>query len=280
MKFSKSEDSFEVIEGSFNSLLRARHLLVELVARELKDKYLNHSLGSLWAFLNPLLYVGMYIYLFTYIFPAKFGVQFDGVKSVLYLLVGITMWNTSAEVITRAMYIVGNNASLVKQIVFPIEVLPAQSVGVAFVPFLVGLIVVSGFQVVAMPQNLLMTTWMLPLVFILFAVFLIGLSFFLASIGPFSSDLKEVVAFFCSVGMFLAPVLYFPPTIENLPNIVKVLINFNPFTHFINAYRDATFFGGFTHPISWIISSVSAILTFLFGLHYFGKAKPYFSEAI
>lgn len=280
MKRAKQSNSFLIVNNSINSLFKARALLFELISRESKDKYLNHSLGSLWAYLNPLLFSGMYVYLFTYIFPARLGIEFDGPKSILYLLMGIILWNACTEIMSKAISVVNNSASLVKQVVFPIEVLPVQIVGTAALPFFVGLIVVLGIEAYALPQNLLMTAWMLPIALVFLLVFMIGVSLFLAAIGPFSTDLREIVSFFCSIGMFLAPVLYFPPTIDNLPDGLKALINFNPFTHFINVFRDAVFFGQIEHPVSWVVCLITAIVMAFIGFLTYGRAKQYFAEAI
>jgi lipopolysaccharide transport system permease protein len=259
---------------------RRRSLLAELSMRELQDRYIDHALGGVWAVLNPLLTCLLYLYLFTVVFPVRLGLEFQGAASLIWLLSGLTMWLAVTDVMGRSMYAISGSPSLVRQVVFPVEVLPAQVVVTSVPTYAVGLAVVLGLVAYDRPGILLGTLWMLPLALLLLALTLMGLSFLLASLAPFTRDLREVINFFGSAGLFMAPILYFPPTLKNLDPGLRLALNLNPFTHLLACLRDALFYGTVTAPASWAIASVFALALAMFGAVLFQRVRSHFAEAV
>ncbi len=264
----------------FADLWQRRALLAELSVRELKDRYIDHALGGLWAVLSPLLTCLLYLYLFTVVFPVRLGTEFEGVASLIWLLSGLTMWLAVTDVMGRALGAVTSSPSLVRQVVFPVEVLPAQVVVTAVPAFAVGLVVVLGLVAYDRPQILAGTVWMLPLALLLLALTLTGLAFLLASLAPFTRDLREVIAFASSAGLFLAPILYFPPTIEQLAPGLRLVLELNPFTHLLACLRDALFHGRMTAPVSWLVALVFAVAIAALGALLFQRVRSHFAEAV
>lgn len=264
----------------FADLWRRRALLGELSVRELKDRYIDHALGGLWAVLSPLLTCLLYLYLFTVVFPVRLGVAFEGMASLIWLLSGLTMWLAVTDVMGRSLGAITGAPSLVRQVVFPVEVLPAQVVVTAAPAFAVGLAVVLGLVAYDRPQVLAGTVWMLPLALLLMAVTLTGLSFLLASLAPFTRDLREVIGFLSSAGLFLAPILYFPPTIEQLAPGLRLVLELNPFTHLLACLRDALFHGSMTAPVSWLVAGGFAVVMAILGASLFQRVRPHFAEAV
>lgn len=264
----------------FVDVWRRRALLAELSVRELKDRYIDHALGGLWAVLSPLLTCLLYLYLFTVVFPVRLGAEYEGLSSLIWLLSGLIMWLAVTDVMGRALGAIANAASLVRQVVFPVEVLPAQVVVTAIPAFAVGLVVVLGLVAFDRPQVLAGTLWMLPLALILLTLTLLGLAFLLASLAPFTRDLREVIGFLSSAGLFLAPILYFPPTIEQLAPGLRVVLDFNPFTHLLACLRDALFYGTMTAPVSWLVATGFALVLALLGGLLFQRVRSHFAEAV
>lgn len=277
---SKSLNKADGVADLIGTLFKYKDLLFELSSRELKDKYINHSLGGAWAFMSPLLMSGLYIYLFSEVFPTRLGGTFEGPKSLIWLLSGITVWFMVSDLLGRSLTAITSAPSLVKQVVFPVEILPAQVVLTAIPTFAVGMMVVLGLVAWVDPNIFIGTVWMLPLALILFAIISMGLTYLLAAFAPFMQDLREIMAFVAGAGMFLAPVLYFPPTIENLNPVLKGVLEGNPFTHLLACFRDAVFYGQMTQPLSWGITAVFALVLAFFGFSMFQRLKPHFSEAI
>jgi len=119
-----------------------RELLAGLVRKELKVKYKNSSLGFLWSLVNPLLYLLVFSIAFQVILRA-------GIPSFpVYLLSGLLVWNLFSSGVTAGTASVVVNASLVKKVWFPREILVLASIGSALVNFFLQMGVLIAFLAV------------------------------------------------------------------------------------------------------------------------------------
>jgi lipopolysaccharide transport system permease protein len=265
------------VGGELLRVVRAnRDLISELVRRDLKDRFAGQMLGTLWAIGHPLLLMLLYVAVFTFVFPAR-GLGIDGKPQDLsvYILAGLIPWLCFQEVLVRSAGVITGNASLVKQIVFPIEVLPVKIV-LAATP---AQLVASGFLVVfaAVTGSLKASVLLFPLAFAAQLACMVGVAFLLASLGAYVRDVREILTVFCAANLFLQPILYAP---EQLPPALANLLWLNPFSHVIWVYQDVFFFGGFTHPWSWVVLGVGAALSLLWGYRLFRRMKHGFGDVL
>lgn len=253
-----------------------RDLIVELVRRDLKDRFAGQVLGTLWAVGHPLLLMLLYVAVFAFVFPAR-GLGVDGKVQDLsvYILAGLIPWLCFQEVLVRSPGVITGNASLVKQIVFPIEVLPiktvlaatpAQFVATAF------LLVFAGIN-----GSLKLSFLLFPLVFAAQVACMAGVAFLLASLGAYVRDVREVLTFFCAANLFLQPILYAP---QQLPPALANLLWLNPFSHIVWVYQDVFFFGGFAHPWSWVFFGAASVFALLWGYRLFRRMKHGFGDVL
>src|SRR5262245_12556733 len=125
-----------------SSIARHAPLIVHMTMRELRDRYVGQMLGALWAVGAPLLAMAAYVFAFTFIFRQRLGIEDTGYGYTAFVLAGLVPWLAMTDVVSRAPVAVSGSANLVKQIVFPAEVLPLK-VSLASLPqLLVGLAVV------------------------------------------------------------------------------------------------------------------------------------------
>lgn len=106
-----------------------RRLLLEMTRRDLTDRYAGQVLGALWAVINPVLTISVFVVIFGVIFRVKavsLGVGTLPQDHTLYMLSGLIPWLVAADVIGRSPSLIVGQASLVKQVVFPLEVLPVK----------------------------------------------------------------------------------------------------------------------------------------------------------
>ena len=125
-------------------LRRRRALLGEMVRRELTQQYAGQVLGALWAVGHPLAQIGVYVFLFAVVFNTKIGGTYAlPLDYTTYLLSGLLLWIGFQQSLLLTSTAISSNASLVKQVVFPIEVLPLKSVSVIARVRLVTLVLVA-----------------------------------------------------------------------------------------------------------------------------------------
>jgi lipopolysaccharide transport system permease protein len=264
------------LRDGFDSVVRNGPLILHMTVRELRDRYVGQMLGTLWAVCTPLLTMATYVFAFTFIFRQRLGIDDPGQGYTAYVLSGLVPWLAMADVLSRGPVAVSGSASLVKQIVFPAEVLPLKVTLASLPQLLVGLAVV--LVVSAMAGHL---RWhaivLLPAALLLFVLTMAGLSYVLAAIGVFVKDVKEIITFLVSIGLFLHPILY-PPALT--PHWLVPVFQASPASHIVWCFRDAVFKDAVVHPWSWLVASVFAVLVFATGWRFFRMLQPSFGNAL
>ena len=267
--------------GQLVSLLtRHRQLTWAMTRRELTDRYAGHVLGTLWAIGHPIALMGLYVFIFGFIFPARMNISDEMPGSfVIYILAGIIPWLTFSDSMSKGTWVIVGNVNLVKQVVFPLEVLPVKVVLASFVSQLVAMVFLLGYMLLTAHQWPL-TVLLLPALFVIQLLAMLGVSYLFSAVGTYFRDLKDFVQVFTTAGLFLAPILYLPDWVDKIWSPFSVILYLNPFSHMVWCYQDVLFFGGMEHPDSWIIFVILSSGVFYGGYGVFLKLKPMFGQLL
>jgi lipopolysaccharide transport system permease protein len=252
-------------------LARYRALTMELARREILEQYAGQMLGGVWAVVHPIFLIGLYVFVFVVVFKTKIGGSYEmPYDYTMYLLSGLIPWLSFQQSMMRACSTLTSSASLVKQVVFPIEVLPAKSVLASLVPQLVGLAVLLSYVcwTFGVPHS---TYLLLPLLLAIQLLAMTGVAFALAVFGAYLRDTKDFVQVLSIMGIYLMPVVYLPSWV---PPLFKPIIYANPFSYMAWCYQDALYFGRLEHPWAWVIFTLWALLSFTLGYRVFRRLKP------
>jgi homopolymeric O-antigen transport system permease protein len=212
-----------------------RRLALHLVVHEIRREYAGTVLGVSWAVLQPLMLLGAYFFLFT-VLRVVHHVPHGALGQVGIILSGIVPWLFFMHSFSRSLGVLDQHAALVKQINFPIGVLPFVSVGVFLIDFGIGLVMllalsvwqgwVTPYAVTLIPTALLMM------------VFLVGLTALLAPLGAMLRDLRAFLPVIVRLGIWISPVLYLPGAI---PQRFQWVAYINPLTYFLSLVRFGAF---------------------------------------
>jgi lipopolysaccharide transport system permease protein len=257
----------------------ARHwrLLAALAKRDLSDEYVSHSLSMSWTVIHPLAVMLVYLFVFTAVFPSRIaappGVATD---AIVYLMAGMVPWLTLSQVMGRSSGSVVNNSSIVKQMAFPLELLPIKTLAGPLVFGATSLAFVIGYGLwitggAILPAYLL---GLLPLILLSFLV-LAGISLVLACAQVFIRDLKEFITIFLAIGLFVHPILYFPNAI---PAAVRPIVYVSPFSYLLFCWQDVLFYGAIERPWAWVVTAVFAGALFAFAARLFVVSKSHFGD--
>lgn len=265
--------------ASLRDLLRHRELIVGLTRRELFAPFAGTAFGVAWSLLHPLLQMGVYLVVFSYIFQIRMGDAATGGLDdyQAYVLSGLLPWMAWASLLGTACTTVVNSASLVKQADFPAEVLPVRTLLVCLLPHLVSLGVLLIYMLLRHGRLSGGVLW-LPLLVLVQATAMLGMAYVLSALCVFARDVKEVITVFTAIGIFLTPAFYPPSMLESLPGVLDTLLWLNPFTHFVNMYRDALYWGGVRHPGSWIFAVAMATTLLVVGQRGFARLRLFFGN--
>jgi lipopolysaccharide transport system permease protein len=252
-------------------------LLTALARRDLSDDYVQHRFSVLWGYIMPLFTMIVYLLVFHVIWPTRVtSPESYPTDATIYLLSGILPWLALNQSVGRSIGSIVNNGNIVKQMAFPLELLPLKSLVTPMMFMLVSL----GFIVVYagwVTKGAILPAYVigLPPLLLLSLVTFAGLALLLSAVQVFSRDTKEFVAMFFQVGLFIHPILYLP---DYVPEVMRNLILFSPFTYLIYCWQDVLFYGEFARPWAWYVATAFAILIFVIGSRLFMGSKQHFGD--
>lgn len=252
-----------------------RELIGELVHRELRDRHSGQMLGVLWAYGHPLLLMMIYTALFAYVFPARFTSNGSVLDFSVNVFAGLVPWLAFQDLLSRSPSILVGHSNLVKQIVFPTEVLPVKTAFASVLPYSVGLLFAVGYA--GWHGTLSWLSLTLPLLVLCLIAAMVGVAFLLSAMGVFLRDLREIITVFCSVNLFAQPILYNP---FSTPNWLNWVFAINPFSYVTWCWQDALYRGSIVHTSAWIIFPLGSFFILAIGWITFERTRHSFGDAL
>jgi lipopolysaccharide transport system permease protein len=259
------------------TLWRNRGLILAATQREIQGRYKATILGSFWALVQPILMLAVYTFVFSAVFKAKWGIVHESKSEfAIILFAGLIVFGFVAECLGRAPSLVVSNANYVKKVVFPLEILPVAALGAALFHAAVALVAwfVARWIFVAAPE---VTSLFLPVILLPICLYLLGVMWFLASLGVYLRDISYVVSMVVTALMFVSPI-FFP--ISAVPMEYRLLIQSNPLTPVIEMTRDVLHWGRIPHAGSLIATYLVSAIVCWSGFAFFQKTRKGFADVL
>jgi len=261
---------------NLRNLLKYRQLIQSLVARELKARYRGSVLGFVWSFINPLLLLLIYTFVFSIVLPARVE-NLD--PYALFLFCGILPWTWFSQSVLESSNVLIAGGNLIKKVLFPAEVLPVVSVLANMVHFFLGLPILAAFLLyyrhVPVPLDLL---WF-PVVVLVQLVFTLGFAFLVSALTVHFRDFKDILSNLMTFWFFATPIIY--PMAEAAKRGGKIYLDLNPMTHLMISYQEILFYDGPFGHWKWLLAmGVASIALFLFGYFVFDRLRDSFAEEV
>lgn len=227
------------MRASLLRLFRYRALIASLVVRELKARYRGSVLGLLWSFVNPLLLLLVFTFIFTRVLPDARPRDLD--PYALFLFCGILPWTWFSASLQESSIVLVSGANLIRRVLFPAEVLPIVTVLAGLVHFGLGLVILALFFVFyGVPFVSADLVWF-PVIVGIQLLFTIGLALLLSALTVHFRDIRDLVANLLTLWFWATPIVY---SFSQVPAGVRPLLEFNPLTHLVVAYQQVLFVPG------------------------------------
>ena len=256
------------------SLITHRYLLGQLIKRDVLLRYRGAMFGVAWVFLNPLIMLAIFAYVFGQIFQARWPQQETGAPFWLVLYSGLIAFNIFAEAVSRAPASVRGTPSYVKKIIFPVEILPLVPLGAALVHGAFNFLIL--LAALAWTGHLTPSVVLYPLMLLPLLLLALGLSWFFAAWGVFIKDMNQIVPPFVQMLMFLSPVLY---PASAVPEALRPFYHYNPLGVVIESCRNAAL-GQAINWQNWGIGLIMAIAVALLGHAFFRHSREEFADVL
>jgi len=262
--------------SNLKSLLRYRPLIQSLVARELKARYRGSVLGFFWSFINPLLLLLIYSFVFSVVMPARV----EGIDPyALFLFSGILPWTWFSSSILESANVLISGGNLIKKVLFPAEVLPIVTVLANLVHFLLGLPILVIFLVYYRHAPDLPDLLWFPVVLLVQLVLTLGIALIVSALTVHFRDIKDILANLVTFWFFATPIIY-PMSAMPSP-LARRLLNLNPFTHLAISYQEILFYRGPFGHWRWLLAlGAAATGLFLLGYFLFDRLRDSFAEEV
>ncbi len=258
------------------ALWRNRKLIRSMVRRDILARYRGSFGGALWTFLNPLLLMATYAFVFGAVLKTRFAGDTSGAGYVLYFFAGMLPWLAFSEAVGRSPYVILEHRNFVKKLVFPLETLPANLVISGVVTEVFALAIFLGGLLAARHAVPASVVW-LPALMVPQLLLTAGLCWFLAALGIFVRDLSQIMGFLLTLWFFLTPICYAE---TNLPEGARKLLGLNPMYVLVSGYR-SIFLEGHAPDlhrlvILWCVAAAAAVC----GHAWFHRLRRSFADVI
>lgn len=251
---------------------RYRELFFFLVWRDVKIRYKQTALGAAWAVIQPF----MTMVIFTLFFGRLAKMPSDGIPYPIFAYSALLPWTYFSVSLGLSGNSLVQNARLIQRVYFPRVAIPASSALSGLVDFFIAFVVLIGMMFYYdIPLSFGLLLWpvlLIPLVFLV-----LGVGMILSSLNVKYRDIKYAIPFFIQSWLFITPIIY-PTSI--IPEKFRPLINLNPLSGLIDAFRASMLP---TRTVDWnsvFISVAVTALIFLFGAYYFKKTEREFADII
>lgn len=257
---------------------RQKRLIYNLSKREVVGRYRGSLVGIFWSFLNPLLMLIVFTFVFGEIFQARWGgtEQAGPLDFAVALFAGLLLFNFFSECLSRAPGLVIGNANYVKKVVFPLETLALVTLVAAFFHLAAGysillvLLLFSGWDL----------SWhalLVPLILAPFALLVLGLTWGLCALGVYLRDIGQLISPVLTAMLFLSPIFY---PLENVNERFLWIYQLNPLTFVIEQVRAVLLLNQLPDWVGLMGYTLLSLIMGYAGFAVFQKTRKGFADVL
>lgn len=257
-------------------LIRNKSLIVRLGRNDFKNRFAGTSLGALWGFVSPFIFMFTYVIVFQFILKTKSG---GDAPFIVWYIPGMAMWNFINDAIITASNSIRNYSYLVKKVIFPVDIIPVISIAsscvIGIFLFLIAIIVCLCFGYVVN---------VLKLIYMIFCalVFILAFTRLTSALATLIPDVVQLISVLMQLFFWFTPIIWNLSMLEGVPTILNIA-KCMPFTYLVSGFREAFIPGNVltgSHFIYTIVFWVVTIIIYIWGNSVFNKSKKDFADVL
>ncbi len=247
-----------------------KDLIIVLTQKELKVRYKNNVLGYLWSIANPLAFA----FVFFVAFKVVMRIQME--DYTLFLIAGLFPWQWFSNSVTSSPGIFTGNASIIKKIRFPRNIIPLSIVLQDMIHFILSIPVIIVFLFIYKKTPSLTWLYGIPILLFLQLLLTYGASLIISSTNLFLKDIEKLTFIFTTFVFYFTPIIY-PETM--IPDKYKPFININPIAPLMISWRNL-FLSGSLELSHLMVCLVYSIIIFMSGYIIYRRLSWRFAEVL
>lgn len=254
----------------FSELYKYRELLKTNVKKEIRGKYKGSWLGVIWTFLNPLLMLAVYAFVFPYILRVEVE------NYTIFMIVALIPWNFFTTAVISGTSCINLNGAILKKVYFPREIIPLSVTISQLINFLITCLIMFLFILVS-GVGFTIHFLYFPLIVLIQFILTLGINFILSSITVFVNDVAHFVQIGMTLGFYATPIVYLSTM---LPEKFQWAMHVNPMAVIVESYRSALYYHQ-TPDLFWLeVWGLLSVVILIFGYLLFKKLEKTFVEEL
>lgn len=254
----------------FKEIYNYRELLKTNIKKEIRGKYKGSWLGVLWTFLNPLLMLAVYAFVFPYILRVNVD------NYTIFMIVALIPWNFFTTAIQSGTGSVVANGNILKKVYFPREIIPISITTSQLVNFLITCIIMAVF-IIFSGVGFSVHALLFPLLILIQYILILGLTFILSALTVFVRDIDHFVSVILMLGFYATPIVYQG---EMLPKKFQIFLKLNPMAQLVEAYRSILYYHRLPDMTMLVIWGLGSVALLVVGYLIFKKLEKSFVEEL
>lgn len=264
-------------ETFLRELYQNKKLIWQLSKNDFKTRFAGSYLGIVWAFVQPIVTVVLYWFVFEKGLraPSPANVPF-----VLWLLAGLVPWFFFSEAWNSGTVSMLDYQYLVKKVVFQIDILPAVKV---FSALFVHVFFIVFTLILYACYGHFPDLYTIQIIYYSICVFVLalGISYITSAIICFFRDLMQIIGILLQIVMWVTPIMWNFNTID-MPGWLRKVFQLNPLFYIVQGYRDAladkVWF--WQRPRYTLYFWGLTLIIFAIGVRIFRKLKVHFADVL
>ena len=274
-----SEKDWLIIEAGksekhyFKDLWRYRELFYFLSWRDILVRYKQTVIGVAWSIIRPVLTM----IVFTIVFGRLAKLPSTDAPYPILVFTALLPWQFFSNALADSSNSLIANANMVSKIYFPKIIMPASSIIVALVDFIISFLLLG----IVMAWYRYVPSWkiiFMPLFLLLALILSLGVGFLLSALNVKYRDFRYIVPFIIQFGLYVSPVGF---SSDIVPDKWRLLYSINPMVGVIDGFRWSIIGKGVNFYMPGFLLSIAlTIIIFIVGILYFRKTEKTFADRI
>jgi lipopolysaccharide transport system permease protein len=262
-------------KSTWRNIYAYRFALQNLMLKDFRIRYRNMSLGILWSLLNPLIMLGVLVFIFSYVYRHEQSSHFQ-----IFVLLGLIIYNSFTLCLSAATNCIVDNAPLIKKTIFPRIILPLSVILSQLIQVVIQWGLLAVFILLFRVPITSSYLWM-PLIFLIQIIFITGTCMICATLNVYYRDVQYLVQSALTILFWFTPIFYSLTTVhENLPRWLYGAYILNPMAGCVDGARKAVLQNSAPDAVAFGTAGVVSLILFFLGFWLFERYQKNFADRL